>query len=303
MHPGRGPGPRTRYPIKEIFSARRRDRLRVGFGRAIKPTAHMISSEQSTNATLEPNGGYRCAASFQAATLIHDATVWFCEKFLDPRSRPADDMVQAARSGRHYIAKGGLASATSAKTGLRLLHLARTSLEQLLLDYEDYLRHRRLPPWAPDGPEASAVRTLARATFEDRSDRPADHDPTDPGDQVRHARYARWLEHADAAVRANAIICLLHHASLLLDRQIVALEVAGREVGDNGPSRPSDQPHPRTRVPPPRSNPGDQNEPPPVCPKCDAAMVLRTAKGGKSPGSQFWGCTQYPQCKGTAPLA
>lgn len=92
---------------------------------------------------LRPSGGYRKAASFQTATLIYDATYWFCENFLGPRSRTVDQMVQAARSGRQNIAEGSRASATSSQTELRLVNVARASLEELLLDYEDFLRHRQ----------------------------------------------------------------------------------------------------------------------------------------------------------------
>ena len=93
---------------------------------------------------LRPSGGYRKTASFQTATIIYDATYWFCEKFIDQRSRTVDQMVQAARSGRQNIAEGSRASATSSHTELRLLNVARASFEELLLDFEDFLRHRRL---------------------------------------------------------------------------------------------------------------------------------------------------------------
>lgn len=73
---------------------------------------------------LRPAGGYRSTASFQTATLIYDATYWFCEKFLDSRSRTVDQMVQAARSGRQNIAEGSRAAATSSQTELRLLNVA-----------------------------------------------------------------------------------------------------------------------------------------------------------------------------------
>src|SRR5512133_1189249 len=110
---------------------------------------------------LRPSGGYRTTCSFQTATLIYDATYWFCEKFLDPRSRTVDQMTQAARWGRQNIAEGSRAAATSSQTELRLLNVARSSLDELLLDFEDYLRHRRLPQWAQDSPEALAVRGVA----------------------------------------------------------------------------------------------------------------------------------------------
>src|SRR5438270_13330134 len=111
---------------------------------------------------MRPSGGYRTACSFQTATIVYDATYWFCEKFLDPRSRTVDQMVQAARSGRQNIAEGSRAAATSSQTELRLLNVARSSLEELLLDYEDYLRHRHLPKCEPDSPEAIAARQEPR---------------------------------------------------------------------------------------------------------------------------------------------
>jgi restriction system protein len=86
--------------------------------------------------------------TFQTATVIYDATYWFCEGFLDARSRTVDQMMQAARSGRQNIAEGRRAAATSSQTELRLVNVARASLEALLLDYEDFLRARSAAnPW------------------------------------------------------------------------------------------------------------------------------------------------------------
>src|SRR3990170_1211296 len=93
---------------------------------------------------LRPSGGYRKLRSFQATTVIYDATVSFCDRFMDKRSRTVDQMVQAARSGRQNIAEGSRASATSSQTELRLINVARASLDELLLDYEDFLRQRGL---------------------------------------------------------------------------------------------------------------------------------------------------------------
>ncbi len=125
-------------------------------GRSVGPDR----SSRPTQKRLRPSGGYRSTASFQTTTLIYDATYFFCEKFVDSRSRTVDQMVQAARSGRQNIAEGSRAAATTSQTELRLLNVARASLEELLLDYEDYLRHRRLPAWAADSPETSAVRSV-----------------------------------------------------------------------------------------------------------------------------------------------
>jgi restriction system protein len=156
---------------------------------------------------LRPSGGYRKLRSFQAATIIYDATVSFCDRFLDKRSRTVDQMVQAARSGRQNIAEGSRASATSSNTELRLVNIARASLDELLLDYEDFLRQRGKRQWDKNAREARAVRAVGR----ERSPVPA-------------AAYSPWLSHADPAVVANAVICLIHQANYLLDQQISALE-------------------------------------------------------------------------------
>jgi four helix bundle suffix protein len=254
---------------------------------------------------LRPSGGYRSTASFQTATLIYDATVWFCEKFVDPRSRTVDQMVQAARSGRQNIAEGSRCAATSSQTELRLVNVARASLEELLLDYEDYLRHRRLPQWAPDSPEASAVRSVAaQLRRKDRSDPSDTPDLSDLTDHQRWSLYARWLDHADPAVRANATICLIHQANFLLDRQIAALETAFITDGGYSEQLATERLRQRAADRTDRSDQADRTDlpQPPKCPKCGALMALRTAKAGKTPGGQFWGCTAYPECKGTSPI-
>ncbi|MGF1655407.1 MAG: four helix bundle suffix domain-containing protein [Verrucomicrobiales bacterium] len=240
---------------------------------------------------LRPSGGYRSAASFQTATLIYDATYYFCEKFLDARSRTVDQMVQAARSGRQNIAEGSRCAATSSQTELRLVNVARASLEELLLDYEDYLRHRRLPQWDPDGAEAKAVREVAKRLAPDF------------GDRERWAFYTKWLESSEAATRANAIICLIHQANFLLDRQIAALEAAFVEDGGYSEQLATERLRKRKQDRSDRTDQSDPTDPsePPACPQCGALMALRTAKAGKSPGNQFWGCTKYPECKGTVP--
>ena len=105
---------------------------------------------------IQPHGGFRKLRSFQTAQLVYDATVIFCDRFIDKRSRTHDQMVQAARSGVQNIAEGSLAAATSKKTELKLTSVARASLGELLLDYEDFLRQRNLRQWKKDDPKALA---------------------------------------------------------------------------------------------------------------------------------------------------
>ncbi len=101
-----------------------------------------------TDSSLIPkSGGYRQLKSFIIAQLVYDITVRFVELYIDKRSRTCDQMIQAARSGVQNIAEGSVASATSKKTELKLTNVAKASLEELLLDYEDFLRQKGLPLW------------------------------------------------------------------------------------------------------------------------------------------------------------
>ena len=101
---------------------------------------------------IPKHGGYRKLKSFQVARLIYDLTVRFCDRYIGKHSRTHDQMVQAARSGVQNIAEGSQASGTSKKTELKLTNVARGSLEELRLDYEDFLRQRGLPIWDRDDP-------------------------------------------------------------------------------------------------------------------------------------------------------
>ncbi len=94
---------------------------------------------------IPAHGGYRQLKSYQVAEIIYDATVAFCGRFIDRRSRTTDQMVQATRSGKQNIVEGSQASGTSKKTELKLTDVARASLEELLQDYQDFLRQRNLP--------------------------------------------------------------------------------------------------------------------------------------------------------------
>lgn len=154
---------------------------------------------------IPPHGGYRKLRSFQSAQQVYDATVVFCDRFVDKHSRTYDQMVQAARSGVQNIAEGSMASATSKKTELKLTNVARASLEELLLDYQDFLRQRRMRTWDKNSPEALAVRKLYQ------SDRP------DTSDLYSIAT-------ASAEIAANTLICLTNQASYLLRRQMQKLE-------------------------------------------------------------------------------
>ncbi len=162
---------------------------------------------------IPPHGGYRELKSFQHAELVYDCTVKFCDRFIDPRSRTHDQMVQAARSGRQNIAEGSQASGTSKKFELKLVSVARASLEEVLLDYEDFLRQRGLTLWGKDHPTAQVIRSLAYET--NRS----------------YSTYSPYIEKSPPEVAANTIICLIHQTNYLLDQQLRQLEKAFLQEG------------------------------------------------------------------------
>jgi four helix bundle protein len=116
---------------------------------------------------IPKHGGYRKLKSFQVAQLVFDVTVRFCQLYIEKRSRTHDQMVQAARSGVQNIAEGSQASGTSKKTELKLTNVARASLEELRLDYEDFLRQRGLPFWAPDHPALARFKANRCANLDD----------------------------------------------------------------------------------------------------------------------------------------
>jgi len=113
------------------------------------------------------HGGYRKLKSFRIAQLVYDVTVRFCDHYIDRRSRTHDQMVQAARSGVQNIAEGSQASGTSKKTELKLTNVARASLEDLRLDYEDFLRQRGMALWTPDHPALGRFKAKRCSSLEE----------------------------------------------------------------------------------------------------------------------------------------
>lgn len=119
-----------------------------------------------TDGFIPPHGGYENLLSFRKARIVYDATVFFCDKYINIRSRTHDQMVQAARSGKQNILEGSQASGTSREAEIKLTNVARASLEELLEDYRDFLRTRGHELWDKDSKQALFVRRLGRAEDE-----------------------------------------------------------------------------------------------------------------------------------------
>jgi four helix bundle suffix protein len=162
---------------------------------------------------IPKHGGYSDLLSYRKALIVYDATVRFCERFLDRRDRTVDQMVQAARSGKQNIIEGSMASAISKETEIKLTNVARASLEELLEDYRDFLRTRGFSLWDKTSHEALFVRKLG-------SERNASYET-----------YRTYIETRPPHVVANIIICLIHQTNYLLDQQIRQLERAFLEEG------------------------------------------------------------------------
>ena len=158
------------------------------------------------NGFLPPGGNYRELLSYQKAEVIYDFTFRFCEKFFRRGDRTIDQMVQAARSGKQNIAEGSKASVTSTEMELKLTNVARASLEELLLDYQDFLRVRDHPLWDKTAKEALFVRQLGKTPDES------------------YETYRPFMDTRPPEVLANIALCLLHQANYLLDQQIRRLE-------------------------------------------------------------------------------
>ena len=111
---------------------------------------------------IPPHGGYRKLFSYQKAEIVYDGTVYFTNRFFQNYDRTVSQMVQAARSGKQNIAEASMASATSKETEIKLINVARASLEELLIDYEDFLRTQKLPIWEKSHKLVSRLRELNR---------------------------------------------------------------------------------------------------------------------------------------------
>lgn len=174
-----------------------------------------IKQGMQAHAKLSPDeklivvhGNYQELESYKSTEMLYQGTVAFCNRFISLRSRTHDQMVQAARSGKQNIVEGCAASGTSKKMELKLVGVARASLQELLEDYKDFLRHKNLTIWDKNNPQTQAVRKLAYA--ENRS----------------YETYKSHVEEHSPEVAANTLLCLTHQANYLLDKQLTTLEAA-----------------------------------------------------------------------------
>lgn len=160
---------------------------------------------------IQPHGGYRNLKSFQVAQLVYDVTIRFCDRYISIKSRTHDQMVQAARSGVQNIAEGSQCSGTSKKFELKLTSVARASLEELKLDYEDFLRHRGYKQWDRNHPLRQDLVDTRPKTVEDVSV------------WIHHTKSTRSTKPNFSNLAANSALTLINVACYLLDQKIAKL--------------------------------------------------------------------------------
>lgn len=245
---------------------------------------------------FDKHGGFRQLHTFTLATIIQLETLRFCqlfltqnpreagEKFYDPKGRQHDQMTQAARSGRQNIIEGSERASTSKDTEMKLTDVARASLSELGGDYEIFLAARGKLPWSNTSAQAQAVNAISldNASFsEDRIRQSAEHA------RMQRAKYAQWLDSTDPEVVANVLLLIISRATNMLKRQIAAQGKAFEASGGFS-----------ERLMTTRVKARDQQRASelgaPCCPKCGATMRRRQSARG-----DFWGCSNYPECKGT----
>jgi four helix bundle suffix protein len=244
---------------------------------------------------FDKRGGFRRLHSFTLATIVQVETLRFCRRFLthdsreaekkfyDPKGRQYDQMTQAARSGRQNIIEGSERSATSKDTEMKLTDVARASLSELRGDYEIFILDRVKLPWSVHSSEAKAVNAVSI------DDAPFSDDMVH--ESAKHAleqrrKYARWLDSNDAVIVANALLLIIGRALNMLKNQIEAQGKAFEETGGFS-----------ERLMTKRLEAREKNKAPsPECPQCGKPMRERQSAKGS-----FWGCSAYPECKGTRP--
>lgn len=173
----------------------------------------MEDKNQNKEGFIPKHGGYRNLITYQKSEIIYDGTIYFTGRAFKKYDRTIDQMVQAARSGKQNIVEASMASGTSKEMEIKLTNVARASLEELRIDYEDFLRSNKYEIWGKDHRYTLRFREINRtpnATYE---------------------TYKKAIEHEQLEICANSMICLINIVSYLLAQQIKSLEKAFMEEG------------------------------------------------------------------------
>jgi four helix bundle suffix protein len=173
----------------------------------------MKEEKENSKGFIPLHGGYKNLITYQKSEVIYDGTIYFTKRFFHKYDRTIDQMVQAARSGKQNIVEASMASGTSKEMEIKLTNVARASLEELKIDYQDFLRTNKLPIWDKEHKLTTRFREINKtpnATYE---------------------TYQKAIEHEQPEICANSMICLINIVSYLLAQQIKSLEKAFMNEG------------------------------------------------------------------------
>lgn len=238
---------------------------------------------------------YHWLNSWILANVIQLATQDFCERFVDYRMDPGrrlyDQMVMAARCGVANIAEGSARHSTSVETEMRLLDVARASLDELQGDYFNFLLRRKADVWAIGTPDREAI-------WQMRLD-PPQYSNSYLHDAALHilaqkGKFDRWLLSDDPDIAANALLILCVRENRLLQSQIQSQLESFRQTGGFTENMTVERLEAR------KAQAADAEAP--TCPKCGKPMLKRMQKKGQMQGREFWGCSDYPKCNGIRPI-
>uniref|UniRef100_UPI0040471B37 four helix bundle suffix domain-containing protein n=2 Tax=Polaribacter sp. TaxID=1920175 RepID=UPI0040471B37 len=168
----------------------------------------MKEEKENNKGFIPVHGGYRNLITYQKSEIIYDGTIYFTKRFFQKYDRTIDQMVQAARSGKQNIVEASMASGTSKEMEIKLTNVARASLEELLIDYEDFLRTNKLPKWDKDHKLVARLRELNKIP------------------NANYETFKKAIENESPEICANAMIGLIKVVSYLLSKQIKTLETA-----------------------------------------------------------------------------
>lgn len=238
------------------------------------------------------SGGYRKLNSFNFSVIIHLATTDFCKRFIpwqeDTLGKRVGQMIGASRSGKQNIIEGSERAKTSAETEMKLTDVAKASLCELQGDFEDYLIEQNSIPWSIYDDNHKELSTINLAPFEYTEDILHDYWKYLLAEK---RKFARWLESDDAIIVANALIVLIHRTVGMLGRQLERLEDDFIRQGGIKERMYS------ARVEARNEKEEHDDSASPACPECNRPMRKRNSARGC-----FWGCSNFPECRGTRPI-
>lgn len=176
-------------------------------------TKNKMDNQKNINGFIPLHGGYRKLITYQKSEIVYDGTIYFTKRFFHKYDRTIDQMVQAARSGKQNIAEASMASATSKETEIKLTNVARASLEELMIDYEDFLRSNKFHKWKKENKLYLRMSELNKTP------------------NANYETFKNAIENDDPEICANSMISLINITSYLLSRQIISLENAFMNEG------------------------------------------------------------------------